>query len=286
MASLVKDYETYKDTRSVTFIGICTSMTATTKSMAAQVDRYNLKPFANMLDMGGATAVAYGVPKNAKFWIILIDGEGKIAYNDEGMGWFWTGGPNKGKTVFQTQLEASFAKCKGLLGDAKIPSTMTYATHLFDLQQFDLMERELAKADAREATEDQKEVAKLLRDKVTDLRKKRLEQIQTLATSDPLQAYREAMAFVSAFPKAPEMPTLRAVGMKLSGDAKVRREIAAESAFQQMMVPEMKKVTNIAAFDKTLKPLLGSYLQSFGDTKYAETVKAAVEAHRVAITRR
>jgi len=81
LASLVKDYETYKKLRNVTFVGINTSPTATLKTMESQVKQFNLKPFANMLDAGGATAAGYGVPRSAPFWLVVIDGSGKADIN-------------------------------------------------------------------------------------------------------------------------------------------------------------------------------------------------------------
>ena len=250
--------------------------------MTAQVDKFGLKPFANMLDAGGVTAAAYGIPRNAKFWLILIDGDGKIAYNEGGMGWHWTSGPNSGKTVFETQLEESFSKSKGLLGDARIPGTMKYAAHLFDLQQFDLMEAEIKKATTAGSI-DEEDFARLMHGKIADERKRRMEQIQGMVKLDPVQAYRDAIAFVEAFPKAPEMQTLRTVGQKLSSDSKVQRELAAEAGYQQIMVPVMKRTITPAMYDKNMGPLLDGYLKSFGDTPYAEVVKGAVESLRVAV---
>ena len=107
MSSLLKDYDTYKKNRNVTFIGINTSITATLKTMESQVKQFKLQPFANMLDAGGATAAAYNVPKSAPFWLVIIDGGGKIAYNAS-RGWQWAGsGPDAGKFIHQTQLEKS-----------------------------------------------------------------------------------------------------------------------------------------------------------------------------------
>ena len=58
--------------------------------MESQIKQFNLKPFANMLDAGCATAAAYDIPKNTPFWMVVIDGEGKIAYNAS-RGWHWSG---------------------------------------------------------------------------------------------------------------------------------------------------------------------------------------------------
>ena len=250
--------------------------------MTAQVNQFGLKPFANMLDAGGVTAAAYGLPRNAKFWLILLDGDGKIAYNDAGMGWHWTSGPNTGKTVFQTQLEESFTKSKGLLGDAKVPSTMKYAAHLFDLQQFDLMDAEIKKV-ATAGSLDEADFEKLMHGKIADERKRRMDQITGEAKKDPVQAYRDALAFVDAFPKAPEMPALRTIGQKLSTDSKVQRELAAEAGYQQIMVPVMKRTISPALYDKNMGPLLDNYLKSYGDTRYSDVVKGAVESLHVAV---
>jgi hypothetical protein len=250
--------------------------------MTSQVDKFALKPFANMLDAGGMTAAAYGVPRNAKFWLVLVDGEGKIAYNEGGMGWFWSSGPNKGKTVFETQLEESFGKSKGLLEGANIPKSMKYAAHLYDLQQFELMEAEIKKSTTAGSIEEEN-VAKMLHGKIAVERKRRMEQISAMSLLDPVQAYREAIAFVEAFPKAPEMPALRTIGQKLSSDSKVQRELAAEAGYQQIMVPVMKRTITPGLYDKNMGPLLDGYLKSFGDTRYAEVVKGAVEALHVAV---
>ena len=60
--------------------------------MESQIKQFNLKPFANMLDAGGATGAAYKVPANAPFWLVVIDGGGKIAYNAS-RGWHWSSPP-------------------------------------------------------------------------------------------------------------------------------------------------------------------------------------------------
>jgi hypothetical protein len=184
--------------------------------------------------------------------------------------------------VFQAQLEESFSKSKGLLGDAKIPTSMKYAAHLFDLQQFDLMETEIKKASTAGSV-DEEDFSKLLHGKVSDERKRRMEQIQSLAKNNPVQAYRDAISFVEAFPKAPEMPALRTIGQKLSGENKVQRELAAEAGYQQIMVPAMKRTSTPALYDKNIGPLLEGYLKTFGDTAFSEVVKGAVESLRLAV---
>lgn len=280
MAGLVKDYETYKKNRNVTFIGICTSTTASVKSMEQQVDQFKLKPFANMLDAGGATAVAYGVPKNARFWLVVIDGGGKIAYNAS-KGWSWGGtGPLAGRSIHSTQIEKSLQDYpEGILGAAKPPADMETAAHYYDLQQFNLLEAELRKASAPAS----KEFAGLIRQRIADTRVWRKDQIEAFAKTDPVQAYREAMAFVAAFPNAPERAAVNESGRALLKLPEVKKEIDAEAAYQRMLVPEMKKTTTKDRYAKMVQPLLDAYLRSYGSTQYAAAVKNACEAHRLAV---
>ncbi len=280
MAGLVKDYETYKKNRNVTFLGICTSTTATVKSMEQQVEQFKLKPFANMLDAGGATAVAFGVPKNARFWLVVIDGGGKIAYNAS-KGWTWGGtGANAGRTIHSTQIEKSLAEYpEGILGQVKPPSEMELAAHYYDLQQFNLLELELRKAGTPEA----KEFAGLVRQRIADTRVWRKDQIEALAKTDPVQAYREATAFAAAFSGAPERSAVNETGRALLKLPEVKKEIDAEAAYHRTLVPEMKKTTTKERFAKMVQPLLDAYLKAFGTTQYATAVKNACEAHRLAV---
>jgi hypothetical protein len=276
LASLVKDYETYKKFRNITFIGINTSITANLKTVESQVKQFNLKPFANMLDAGGATAAAFDIPKNAPFWITVIDGSGKIAYNAS-RGWFWADGPDAGKPIHRTQIEKSLKEYPdGILGVKEIPKDMELAAHYYDLQQFDLLEMELRKA----STPACKEFADLVRARMAESRKARKEQIEIESKSEPVQAYREAMAFVAAFPNAPERPAVNDMGKSLVKLPEVKKEIEAEAAFQQMLVPELKKTTTLARFLKNIQPLLDGYLKSFGGTQYGAAVKVACEAHK------
>ena len=284
LASLVSDYKEYSQKRNITFIGVCTSTTATVKSMQAQVKTFGLSPFANMLDAGGATGTAYGVPRNAKFQLVVIDGDSKIAYNAPGT-YIWSSGPDNGKTIHSTQLEKSLAKYTGILGtDISVPKSMTYSAHLFDLQQFELMDKEMARMLTTSTNADEKRFVSDVHLRVTDHRKARLKQIEDLAENQPVQAYREAMSFVEAFPRAEEMPTVKAIGTKLIANAKVKQEIEAEAGYQRILVPEMKKVTTPAGWTKSIKPLLDGYLTAYGTTEYAAVVKNAVESHRLAVT--
>ncbi len=275
MASLVKDYETYKKLRNVTFVGINTSPTATLKTMESQVKQFNLKPFANMLDAGGATAAGYGVPRSAPFWLVVIDGSGKIAYNAS-KGWFWGSGPDAGKTIHSTQIAKSLKEYpEGVLGQKEVPKEMEAAAHYYDLQQFDLLELELRRASSPAA----KAFAEYVRGRIAESRKARKDQIEALSTTDPAQAYREATAFATAFPKAPESAAVNEMGRTLVKQPAVKKEIDAESAFQQMMVPELKRATTKDKYLRFVQPLLESYLKTFGTTQFGAAVKVACDAH-------
>lgn len=284
MASLVKDYETYKKYRNITFLGINTSITATVKTMESQVKQFNLKPFANMLDAGCATAAAYGVPKNTPFWLVVIDGGGKIAYNAS-RGWHWSSGPDAGKYIHQTQIEKSLkAYPEGILGAKDVPKDLELAAHYYDLQQFDLLEGELRKFEGKSSAPEHKAFAEHVRGKIVETRKARKEQIEALSQTEPVQAWREAMAFATAYPAAPERAAVNEMGRALVKQPEVKKEIEAESAFQQMLVPELKKTTTLARFVKNIEPLLAGYLKAYGATQYGAAVKLACEAHKQKVT--
>jgi len=277
LSSLLKDYDTYKKNRNVTFIGINTSITATPKTMESQVKQFKLQPFANMLDAGGATAAAYNVPKSAPFWLVIIDGGGKIAYNAS-RGWHWADGPDAGKFIHQTQLEKSLKEFpEGILGSKPVPKEMETAAHYYDLQQFDLLEAELRSKGSVPAC---KEFVEYIRGKIAESRKARKDQIEALSKSEPVQAYREAISFATAYPAAPERSVVNELGRSLLKTPEVKKEIEAEGAFQQMLVPELKKTTTVDRFAKNVQPLLDGYLRSYGSTQYGAAVKVACEAHR------
>jgi hypothetical protein len=258
-------------------------MTANLGSVKRQVDTFKLKPFATMLDSGGVTAAAYNVPKNAKFRLVVIDGEGKIAYNAS-QGWFWSSGPDSGKLIHITQVEKSLQKFTGLLYDNAPPKDMTQAAHLYDLQQFALMETELAHVLQTSKKSENAAFADNLRKKVVEVRKQRAVQIEALSETNPVQAYREALVFVGAYLQCPELAALGKMVAKLKKDPKVSLELRAEEAYQTALVPEMRKTTNEAVFNKRLKPLADNYMLAFGNTDFGKVVVAdAVEAHRLAI---
>jgi len=236
-----------------------------------------------MLDAGGVTAAAYNVPRNAKFHLVIIDGAGNIAYNAS-QGWFWSSGPDAGKLIHLTQVEKSLAQFTAVLYDVAPPKDMVQAAHLYDLQQFTLMDAELARVLQTAKKPENTAFAENLRKKVVEVRKQRAAQIQELSATNPVQAYRDAVTFVGSFPQSPELPALRTMVTKLKTDLKVSAELRAEEAYQTTLVPEMRKTTNISTFDKQLKPLADAYLKAFGNTDFGKSVVAsAVEAHRLAI---
>lgn len=281
---MVKDYKKYKGYRNVTFIGINPSRTASKKSVLNQVKRYGLKPFPTMLDAGGATAAAYQVPPNAPNWMVIIDGEGKIAYNAS-KGWHWTVGPHAGKYVHHVQLEKSLATCPGILKIKELPSALEQAAHLFDLQQFDLLEVELVKAGRREKSKETQHFIQMMRDRVTTNRNGRVKQIEVLAKENPVQAYREALAFVQAFPRAPEMRKVRTLGNRLLYNREVKKALRAEAAYKRILVPVMRKCKTVRSFKTRVEPLLTGYLKAFGNTQYGGVARIAVKARGEAVRR-
>src|SRR5207253_1524957 len=129
---------------------------------------YQLGPFANMLDAGGATAAAYHLPRNRNFQLVVIDGSGKIAYS-AGSILSYTGNPAESR-IHGDLIEKCLKEYpNGILGEAAIPPAMAQAAHFFDLQQFDLMEKELAHG-LEGAGDSDARFAAFLRSKVADIR--------------------------------------------------------------------------------------------------------------------
>ena len=252
--------------------------------MERQVEQYKLRPFANMLDAGGATTAAYNVPRNSPSWLTVIDGSGKIVYNAS-KGWSWAGGPNNGRQIHHTQIEKSLSDFPdGILGLKEIPQDMENAAHYYDLQQFNLLEVELRKAEARSSSPAAKSFAETVRTRIAESRMARRDQIAAFAATDPVQAYREAVAFTAAFPNSPERAAVNEMGQSLVKQPAVKREMEAEAVYQQMLVPELKKTTTLDRYVKNVQPLLDAYLRKFGTTQYGAGVKNACDAHRAAVS--
>ncbi len=252
--------------------------------MEKQLEEFKLRPFANMLDAGSATATAYHVPRNAAFWLVVVDGEGKIAFN-AGRGWHYSDGPNKGKLVHHHQIERGAAKFPGILGLKDVPPGMETTAHYFDLQQFDLLEGDLRKAEAKSSLPSAKDFAAKVRARVAEFRTARAEQVQKLAEGEPLQAYRDAEAFVQAFPAAPEKAAVAQMARDLAQQPAVKKELQAEAAYRRILVPEMVKAKDYKAFQQRIKPLLEGYVKTYADTQYAAVAKDAVDAHGKALAK-
>jgi len=240
--------------------------------MASQVKRFKLEPYANMLDAGGATAAAYNLPRNCNFQLVVIDGGGKIAYG-AGSEFYYMSEPK----IHAMQIEKSLREYpEGILGAAiPVPPDMAQAAHLFDLQQFGLLEQELTRALQEPASAENTRFADSLRARQADQRRTRLRQIQSLADEQPVQAYREALSFVEASPKAEELDAVSAVAARLIADPKVKREIDAEVEYQRVVVPEMTKAATRADM-KNLELLIEPYMKMFGTTDYGTVVKNAI----------
>src|SRR5262249_4613467 len=161
----------------------------------------------------------------------------------------------------QTQLEKSLKEYpEGILGSKEVPKEMETAAHYYDLQQFDLLEGELRKVE-KGGNAACKEFAEYLRGRIAECRKARKEQIEALSRTEPIQAYREAIAFAAAYPVAPERSAVNDLGRALLKTPEVKKEIEAEGAFQQMLVPELKKTSTLDRFMKNVQPLLDGYLK-------------------------
>ena len=283
--SMMADYDKYSKLRNMTFISICRSMTATLKQVEKDVHQFNVHPMPTMLDAGGATAHAYKVPKEYSTWIVIIDPEGKIIYN-RNKGWTWTGGPDAGKQVHHTMIEGSQKKSPGILNKKEIPGEAALAAHLYDLQQFQVAELELKKFEAKKATDELKEFGGYLREKIAETRKKRLEDIQQLSSTAPVQAYREAVAFVAAFPNCPERTPMNDIGRNLAQNPAVKKELQAEDAYRRIILPELvKSPKGTAEFTQRVQPALDGFLKVFGGTEYATAVTDGVEGYKMAASR-
>jgi hypothetical protein len=239
--------------------------------MASHVEKYKLEPFAHMLDAGGATAAAYHVPRHGNFQLVVIDGAGKIAYS-AGSEISYMHHP----TVHIERIERSLkAYPDGILGGVAVPPAMAQAAHLFDMQQFGLMEQELARVLKDSASVEHTRFADTLRTRVAEQRRALARHIQAMAGEQPVQAYREALIFAEAFPKAEDADAVRALAAKLFANSNVKQEIDAEAEYQRVLAPELNKAATLADLNM-LKPLVEKYMNTFGKTDYGIVVKNAI----------
>jgi len=283
--SMMADYEKYRNLRNITFVSICRSMTAPIKQVEKDVDQYKVHPFPTMLDAGGATAHSYKVPKEYSTWVVVIDPEGKIIYN-RNLGWHWTTGPDAGRYVHHKMIEDSQKASPGVLDRKAIPESGAMAAHLFDLQQFQAAELELKKVDSKNPSADDSDFVKYLRDRIAETRKKRLEDVRQLSATAPVLAYREAIAFVGAFPTAPEKGAMNDLGKSLLQQPPVKRELQAEDAYRRIILPELVKTPKgTAEFAARVQPALDGFLKVYGTTEYAASVIDGVESYKLAVGR-
>jgi hypothetical protein len=281
LSSLLKDYETYKKNRNVTFIGINTSITANLKTMESQVKQFKLQPFANMLDAGGATPRPITSQERSPSGSSILDGGGKIAYNAS-RGWSWSDGPDAGKFIHQTQLEKSLKAVSGrhprlqggAQGDGDGRATTTTCSSSTSSRS------SCASTKARAACRRARSSPSTSAGRSPRAARPRKEQIEALSKSEPIQAYREAIAFATAYPAAPERAAVNELGRSLLKTPEVKKEIEAGGHFQQIVVPELKKTSDVRPLHEERPALLDGYLKTFGATQYGAAVKIACEAHK------
>ncbi|MCY3021582.1 MAG: hypothetical protein NTW87_21415 [Planctomycetota bacterium] len=267
MARLAKDYQTYKTKPNITFVGINTCSSNTEAKLRGQVTQLKLTPFAHVLDNTGSISAAYGVDPAYVLTIVVVDGDGKID----------TGVRHRGTTGPIIAVEACLPTAKGILADVKVPAGAEQAAHLYNLQQLDLMDVELAKLNQSAEAKTFKDA---LKKRTDDYTQKRLPELTAMADTDPLGAYFECQVFVRAFSRSKEAGGARNLISKLSGNAKVKTELEAEAAYQQVVAPELAKTTNMALYDKKIKPLMDGYLRKYGETAFATAMAGLHEQLR------
>ncbi|HZE97967.1 MAG TPA: redoxin domain-containing protein [Planctomycetota bacterium] len=284
LKSMMADYDKYSKMKNLTFISICRSMTATIKQVERDVTQFKVTPLPTMLDAGGATAHAYKVPKQYSTWVVVIDPDGNIVYN-RNKGWYWSSGVDKGKYVHHTMIEDNQKKSPGILDKKAVPDAAAYAAHLYDLQQFSLCEFEAKKLIAQK-NEELKEFGTFLKDRIAEIRKKRLSEIEELSHAAPTQAYREAVNFVAAFPGCPEKAAINDIGKGLMKNPAVKAELQAEDAYRRMIVPELVKTPKgTADFDQRVQPMLAAWTKVYKETDYCAAVTDGVEGYKMAAGR-
>lgn len=285
LKDVMSDYNKYEKSRNITFVSICMSMTATLKQVEKYADQYKVHPLPTMLDAGGATSHAYKVPKNYFSWVVVIDAEGKIVYT-RNKGWYYINADGSHTLVHHREIENCLKTAPGILGRKTVPTGGEAAAKMFEMQQFQLAEFEIKKADARKPSDELKEFTGYLSGKIADTRKQRLAEAQELAKTSPVQAYREAVAFVAAFPSSPERSPMNDLGKSLIQDPKVKKELQAEDAYRRILVPELVKTPKgTAEFAARVQPALDAFNKVYGDTQYAAAVTDGVEGYKMAAGR-
>lgn len=254
MARLAKDLEAHQNDLNLTIVGINTSFGANEKGVRNEIEQHHLKPFATVLDHTGTISGAYDIDWKKLYTIVVVDADGKVLAK-------------------QASLD-NLPAAKGILADLKVPSGAELAARMFSLQQFNVMEQEFAKL---KPSPELKAFREALKKKIDDYTSKRLPQLTAMSETDPLTAYHEAAAFVTAFPASKEAGAARSLASKLTSKPVVKKETEAEAMYNQFVAPEVVKATTLAVYDKKVKPILDGYMTRYGDTKFAGAVKALHE---------
>lgn len=255
MARLAKDLEAHKSDLNLTIVGVNTTLGANEKGIRKEIEDHKLKPFSHVLDHTGVICGEYGVKWKDLYTLVVVDADGKVL----------------GKKPNMDNLPAA----KGILADVKVPSGAEAAARMFSLQQFGLMEQELAKVPP---SADLKAFREALKKKNDDYTSKRLPQLTALGETNPLTAYHEAAAFVTSFPTSKEASAARSLASRLSSKPEVKKETEAETAYNQFVAPEVVKATTLPVYEKKVKPLVDGYMTRYGDTKFGGAVKTLHEA--------
>lgn len=279
------DYEKYKNQPNVTYVGVCVLPTADAKEMKAQCEELKIAdlPFPKMLDAGGAIAAAYNVQGISQA-LVVVDPEGKIAYNGKSSTNYVS--PDRAQRAYCCHVEADkcLKKAPGLLQGVPVPESLKTARHYYNLQQFDRLDLEVSKALKTDSSAEARQFGEAVQKQIAEFRANRFKELTALAEKDPVAASREVKVFLESFPQTAEAAAAKALLTKLAANPKVRKEAEAETAYQNVIVPLLKRTTNMQAFSKNVKPVMEAYLQCYGDTQFAKTVESAVAAHRRSIS--
>lgn len=264
----------------MTFIAICSTPGADMKTMQNEEVVMKIKdlPFTKMLDANGATLAAYHMAPDIPYQLVVLDHEGNIAFNGNSMMSFSENG-KPAVPVRVSGAEKALKAAPGMLGDAKAPESMTMALHLFNLQQFDKMDAELAKARKADTSAEAKQFAELLEKKVAEYRAKRLVELAALTESDPIKAFREVDLFLLCFPRAKEATAAKSLQSKLNSNPKVRLEKEAQNSFDQVVMPAMQRVRTRKQYDLNVAATVQGYLKKYGETEFVKIAQASTDAY-------
>jgi hypothetical protein len=277
---LARDYELFKNRPNMTFIAICSTPGADMKAMQNEEATLKIKdlPFAKMLDANGATLAGYHMTPDIPYQLVVLDHEGNIAFNGNSMMSYSTnGGPAIPLRV--SSAEKILKSAPGMLPDVKVPESMATALHLYNLQQFDKLDAELAKARKADTSAEAQQFAQMLETKVTEYRARRLEELTALTESNPVRAFREVEAFLQCFPRSKEATAAKALLTKLNSNSKVRLEKEAQTSFDQVVMSAMQRVRTRKQYDTNVAPLVQGYLKKYGETEFVKVAQDSTDAY-------